>query len=168
MYIETVSPNAVAICLLKEEIELRGIAQSMSAGSARELVRQVLREAGQEPWQDMEIELFSRDGDVLIMARPAAGGCALFVFSAGETAVQAALACPAGLPSSLLTQDGRYYLALRCDEQSVPNVLYEYGEAIPKAERLLAHLREHGACLIDSGAVDALKGWFGGDRKRQT
>jgi len=164
MYIETVSPSAVAICLPREELELRGIEQEISAGSARDLVRQVLREAGQEPWQDMEIELFSREGDILIMARPAALSSALFAFPSGEIAIQAALACPAGLPSSLFTLDGAYYLAVRCDERKVPNVLYEYGEAaLPgKAERLLAHLREHGACLIDGGAADKLKGWFGG------
>jgi len=161
MYIETVSASAVAICLPREDLELRGIAAAIGPGPARELVRKVLRDAGQEPWQDMEIELYTRDGDVLIMARPATLCCTLFVFPSGELLIQAADACPGGLPSSAFTRDGKFYLSLRCDERSVPSRLYEFGETLPRAERYITHLREHGECLIDSGAVDTLKRWFG-------
>lgn len=161
MYIETVSQRVVAICLPKEEMESRGVSAAIGPCSARDLVRQVLREAGQEPWKDMEIELFARDGDVLIMARPAVLSCALFSFPTGEILIQAALVCPPGLPACLFADGERYYLALRCAESGAPPVLYEYGEPVPQAERRLAYLREHGVCLIGSGAVDALKAYFG-------
>jgi hypothetical protein len=160
MYIESVDPGAISVCLSEDELKERGVLCPPCAGDAREIVRAALRNRGEAPWPDMEIELFSSRSAVLIIARPAHFNWSIVFFDNAEDMLSAALACPDKLPSSLYCLDGGYYLAVRNGHLPLPCQIFEFGRP-HTAGGFLYHLREHGICIAGNRAVDILKGYFG-------
>lgn len=156
MYIEAVSSTAIALCISRDELDARGLGESLSANTARELVREALRGSDEAPWEDIEIELFNCGRAVLLIARPSYGRERVFSFSDLEGVLAAAGYCPPESPSSLYEMNSEYYLVFSNVRNNLPSALYEFGESEPSAEKLLIRLREHGQQLISGNAAQKL------------
>lgn len=157
---ETVSNQAVAICLSREELTTRGYGDNISEKTAMEIVRQTLISRGEKPWQDMEIELYATEDHMLLMARPVSLSVYCFIFREFESLLSAISSFP-GTPTSYITYlDDSYYLLIKMKNGSVPMAMYEYGQGVSCSDLLAVHLTEHGHFIAGSDAVSLIKQKF--------
>ena len=160
MSLEAVTNAVVAIYLDGGELRERGLSRPLGAAAAKMLVREMLKAAGEEPWAEMEVEIFMAVGAILLMARPAKRRLCCFSFLDAETLLAAVASCPAGLPSGLTYYNGAFLLSVAGTQSALLAALFEYGDTVPDAEIYMAHLQEHGECILSANAVSELKRHF--------
>ena len=126
-------------------------------GALLALVRQALAERGLSLWPDTEAEQFTAGADTLVIARPAHHGRLTFYFEDLEALLGGALSCPDG-PSALY--DGGEGYVLAAERSCAGPGLYEYGRPAGLDGLWEAHAREQGRCIVESGAIAALRRYF--------
>lgn len=157
MPVSNISSHAVSISLSAEELP-----PVLDAEAAKSLIREALEAGGQPVWGDMEVELFTGNGGVLLIARPLMGEPRCFSFDDFERLLSAVLPIQDDFPSALTYMDGLWLLSLRCREEDVPFSLSEFGEPFDEySENLDLFHSEHGSRLIFRRAIGTLKDRFG-------
>lgn len=157
MTIETVTPNAVAISIPRAEL---GARQTLSPDQARAAVRCALLSGGQDPWANMEIELFAAETEVLLIARPVSLQPRRFRFACFEDLACALAYFPDEVDSDVIYIDGGFELHVRGGEDALPNAVYEFGEELPCTAELCMHISEHGDVVAEKNAVATLQRYF--------
>ena len=157
MRIETVTSQGVSLRISRAELPE---SEPLTAETARAAVLEALRDAGQLPWEQMEIHLIQGEEEVLILAKPAAGLPFRFRFSCFSHLAAAAAYLPAALRSDAVYIDGGYELLLYSASPSLPNAVYEFGEPMPCSPELTAHLLEQGDVIAADDAAAVLQKWF--------
>lgn len=160
MSMDAVSGEVVAIYLDNDEMGTLGYELPLSAPAAREVVRDYLRARGEEPWTEMEVDLFGCEGALLLLARPSSGEWHCFSFHTCDAMLAAAVLVPPEIPSKLTYIHRKYLLSLRCGFEAIPSALFEYGEHDRLDARRERHLQEHGKIIIPSNAAAVLRTYF--------
>lgn len=159
MATESITERAVAIYLEETELQELGLHIPVSAAEARALIVSAMRTKGKRPWQTMEVDMFTYDDSVLLLARPSGKAAECFVFEDLEALLGAAGCLPRDTPSTLLWMDGAYYLLLDDPRLSAPS-LNEFGRRVDCTCSGAAHMTEHGKVLLSGAAVGDLRRYF--------
>lgn len=160
MSTKSIHSHAVALYYTQAELQELGLDLPVTAQTARRLVSNALCISGREPWSEMEVDLFSYEDALLLLARPSPETAHCFLFSDFETLLTAARCLPETTPSTLLWADGNFFLFLGvCSMQGI-GALYEFGQPVCCTPEQAAHLAEHGNILIGSRAIFTLGRYF--------
>lgn len=162
MATESITESAVAIYLEETELQELGLHIPVSAREARALISDVMRKGGRQPWGKMEVDMFTYDDSVLLLARPSGKAVSCFVFDDLESLLGAALSLSAAAQSTLIWLDGRYYLFFGPGETCQAPALYEFGQRQSCDDGSFAHIAEHGKVLMAGHAVSELRRYFAG------
>ena len=160
MLIEAVSNDVVAICLNQLELNSRGLDTALSGNDARKLVVKALKEQGEQPWPEIEVELFTSEHSLLLLARPARQKTCCFSFNTIESIISAVCAYDCAAPSELFYYEGSYLLLIREAPEKLPFTLFEYGDRLHVHASLPVHIREHSNCLISENAIGLIRNTF--------
>lgn len=158
--LETISNYAVAICLSRYELMSRGYGESISEKAAMDLVRQTLISRGEDPWQNMEVDLFANGDEMLLMARPVSLSVYCFIFRDFESLITAIGSFGESPPSFVTYMEGSYYLLMRMKEGAIPMAMYEYGQSFACSDLLAVHITEHGHLIAAGDAVSMIRQKF--------
>ena len=158
MLIEAVSNDVVAICLGSGELDRIG--SGISGDAARELVVQALMTRGEEPWPEIEVEMFESEHSLLLLARPARQKMYCFMFDGIEPLISAVLCHDSSPESSLFYYDKKYCLFLRETPEKTAFSFFEYGERLDINTALSVHIREHSDMIICKNAVADIRSRF--------
>lgn len=157
---KTITARSVSIYLEPEELQSAGLGPSPEDCDLRALVRRELASHGQKVWLQMELDVFGGvDGGLLLIARPLPDTPLCLRFKDFEDLICAVNLCSDAESSELSALDGDYYLVLDCQAEPPPGV-FEFGEPVHASEAVIAHLREHGACILHRDAVLTLQKHF--------
>lgn len=160
MSTKSIHPYAVALYYTQAELQELGLEMPVTAQTARRLVSNALCGSGREPWSGMEVDLFSYEDAVLLLARPSQESAHCFLFRDFEELLAAVRCLPETAPSTLLWADGNFFLFLGvCSMQGI-GALYEFGQPVCCTPEQSAHLAEHGNILIGSRAIFTLGRYF--------
>lgn len=162
MATESITESAVAIYLEETELQELGLHIPVSAREARALISDVMRKGGRQPWGKMEVDMFTYDDSVLLLARPSGKAVSCFVFDDLEALLGAALSLSAAAQSTLIWLDGSYYLFFGPGETCQAPALYEFGQRQSCDDGSFAHIAEHGKVLLANHAVSELRRYFAG------
>lgn len=157
---DAVGSDVVAICLSRDELSKKGFSDSLSAVSAKRLILEALKDKGEELWDDMEVEVFTCEDALLVMARPAWNEYHSFYFKSIDNIILSLESTDREFPSSLFYFQGEYILCLRAGEDELPSAFFEYGDHIKHRTEFLAHLCEHGESIIPQDAFSVLRSAF--------
>lgn len=157
---ETITNYAVAICLSRDELLSQGFGESISEKAAMEMVRQTLISRGEDPWQNMEIEVFTGEEELLLMARPVSLSVYCFIFRDFESIISAISSFQESPPSFITYLEGSYYLLMRMKQGAAPMALYEYGQGLSCSDLLAVHITEHGRLIAGGDAVSMIRQSF--------
>ena len=161
MLIEAVSNDVVAICL--GQLELEKIGPGISGDAARELVVQALKNRGEEPWPEIEVELFTSKHSLLLLARPARQKMYCFMFDSIEPLISAVAPHSCSPESSLFYYKKKYCLFIRETPEKTAFSFFEYGKKLDVDTALAIHIREHGHMIICENAVSHIRKYFNSD-----
>lgn len=165
MATESITECAVAIYLAESELEELGFHIPVSAKDAKTLISNAMLTSGRQPWGKMEVDMFTYDDSVLLLARPSDRAIHCFVFDDFEDLLAAALSLPMTAQSTLIWMDGAYYLFLGVTEVGRSGALYEFGHPVHCNEGSFAHIAEHGDLLLTNRAIFELCRHFSDVRK---
>lgn len=157
---ENITECAVAIFLDETELQELGLHIPVSAKQARTLITNAMLISGREPWCEMEVDMFTYDDSVLLLARPAEGAAQCFLFEDLEDLLGAVGCLPATAQSTLIWMDGGYYLFLGIHDIGHSGALYEFGRPVPFSDEHWAHIAEHGKILAANHAIFTLTRYF--------
>lgn len=160
MSTKSITECAVAIYLEESELQELGLCLPVSAKDARTLIANAMLTSGRQPWEDMEVDMFTYDDSVLLLARPTGQGADCFLFEDLETLLGAVQCLPQTAQSTLLWMDGNYYLMLGVNTIEHANALYEFGFPVRCTAEKAAHIAEHGKLLIGNQAIFQLTRYF--------
>ena len=160
MAIKEVTHTAVAICFDAGELAELGLNSRLNGKTARALVNKALRARGVKPWAETEIEIFSFNGTLLLLARPAKYENYLFRFRNAESMLAAASLCPIEMPGRLTYFDESFILSVLSTAERLPFPLFEFGELLPVSKDLMAHFEEHGEIVVSEQAIAVLRQFF--------
>lgn len=149
MTTQLVSPDAVAVILLSDEVN--------DPNSVRALVRSLLLHEGLTPWKDMAIELFPSERGTLLIARRSDLVHEGYRFDEFEALISAVHICPKEYPSQVICYDSAYYLLVSRPIEDTPMDMSEFCLSEQICESMLAHLSEHGRILIPANAITVLQ-----------
>lgn len=148
-----VSPWAVSICFSEDELP-----PPLDSASAKKIVSDALFDGGHSVWPDMEVEVFSGNGGVLLIARPLHGALRCFSFRDVEHMIAAALSLGGEPPSRLTYMEGQWLLSIRSGSDRDACALSEFGDRIEDySDGNEEFLSEHGQVIIPQKAVSVLK-----------
>lgn len=159
MATESITERAVAIYLEQAELLELGLHIPVSAGDARTLIVSAMRTNGKQPWQTMEVDMFTYDDSVLLLARPSGKAAECFAFDDLEDLLGAVCCLDRETPSTLVWLDGSYYLFLDDPRLSAPP-LNEFGRRVRCTQSGAAHMTEHGKILLSGRAAGDLRRYF--------
>lgn len=159
MATESITESAVAIYLEETELRELGLHIPVSAKDAKDLISSAMRNRGWQPWGKMEVDMFTYDDSVLLLARPSGKAVDCFAFDDLEALLGAALSLPEAL-STLIWLDGRYYLFFGPGDAAHAAPLFEFGERLRCDDGSFAHMAEHGKVLLAGHAVGDLRRYF--------
>ena len=160
MSAESITESAVAIYLEETELRELGLHIPVSAKDAKNLLSNAMRKGGWQPWGKMEVDMFTYDDSVLLLARPSGKAVSCFVFDDLEALLGAALSLDPASQSTLIWLDGSYYLFFGPGETCQAPALYEYGRRQSCDDGSFAHISEHGKVLLAGRAVSELRRYF--------
>ena len=160
MSTETITECAVAIYLEGSELRELGLCLPVSAADARTLIVNAMRTNGRQPWSLMEVEMFTYEDSVLLMARPSERAISGFRFDDLEDLMSAAHVLPENTQSTLIWLNGNDYLFLGVQEVGHTGALYEFGRPHRCSPGQAAHIAEHGKVLMANRAVFLLNRYF--------
>lgn len=159
MATESITESAVAIYLEETELRELGLHIPVSARDAKALISSAMRKGGWQPWGKMEVDMFTYDDSVLLLARPSGKLADCFAFDDLEALLGAALELPDRL-STLIWLDGRYYLFFGPGDAGYTAPLYEFGQHLRYDDGSFAHMSEHGKVLLSGHAIKDLRRYF--------
>lgn len=159
MATESITESAVAIYLDVEELRELGLHIPVSAKDAKALISSAMRKGGWQPWGKMEVDMFTYDDSVLLLARPSGKLADCFAFDDLEALLGAAMNLPETL-STLIWLDGRYYLFFGPGDAGHAAPLFEFGQHLRCDDGNFAHMAEHGKVLLADHAVRDLRRYF--------
>jgi len=163
MATESITESAVAIYMEEAELQELGLHIPVSAKDAKALISDVMRKGGRQPWGMMEVDMFTYDDSVLLLARPSGKAVDCFVFDDLEDLLGAAFCLAPGEGSTLIWLDGSYYLFFGPGDTGRAAPLYEFGRHIHCDDGSFAHMAEHGKVLLAGHAVGDLRRYFSSD-----
>lgn len=166
MSTKSITESAVAIYLEETELQELGLHIPVSAKEARALISDVMREGGKQPWGKMEVDMFTYDDSVLLLARPSGKAVSCFVFEDLEALLGAALCLDDEAQSTLIWLDGCYYLFFGVGETGHAPSLYEFGRHRNCDDASFAHMAEHGKVLMAGHAIRDLRRYFSNDVRK--
>lgn len=165
MATESITECAVAIYLAESELEELGLHIPVSAQDAKTLISNAMLTSGRQPWGKMEVDMFTYDDSVLLLARPSDRAVHCFVFDTFEDLLGAVGSLPRTAQSTLIWMDGAYYLFLGVNEVGRSGALFEFGRPVHCSEGSFAHIAEHGDVLLTNRAIFELRKHFFDVRK---
>lgn len=160
MSAESITECAVAIYLDETELQELGLHLPVSAKEARTLITNAMLTSGREPWCEMEVDMFTYDDSVLLLARPSEGAAQCFLFEDFEDLLGAIPSLPRTAQSTLIWMDGNYFLFLGVNDIGHTSALYEFGQPLRWNEGRWAHIAEHGKVLLANHAIFELDRYF--------
>lgn len=161
MSAESITESAVAIYLEETELKELGLHIPVSAKEAKTLISNAMRKGGWQPWGKMEVDMFTYDDSVLLLARPSGKAVDCFAFDDLESLLGAALCLAPDALSTLIWMDGSYYLFFGPGDAGSKAPLYEFGRRVRCDDGSFAHMAEHGNVLMANHAVSELRHYFG-------
>lgn len=160
MSAESITECAVAIYLEGDRLRELGLGLPVSPGDARTLIANAMRTSGRQPWGDMEVDMFTYEDAVLLLARPSDMAHHCFRFDDLEALLSAAACLPEDTESTLIWLNGQYHLFLGVQDVGRTGALYEFGQPFRCPDALAAHMAEHGQVLMKERAVFLLHRYF--------
>ena len=113
MSTKSIHPYAVALYYTQAELQELGLEMPVTAQTARRLVSNALCGSGREPWSGMEVDLFSYEDAVLLLARPSQESAHCFLFRDFEELLAAVRCLPETAPSTLFHAGHRRPVRIR-------------------------------------------------------
>jgi hypothetical protein len=138
----------------KNMVSLRFSGEPVPQGQAlQRLIYEALRQAGEEPWEELEMDCFSAGAESVVLARPGQPYRRCFFFPDWESLLGVASGCPAG-ESYLYQAEGGYVLAVA--RRAMGLSLYEFGQRLARGALWECHAQEQGQCLMEKNAIEML------------
>lgn len=156
----TVTDSSVILYIKGSDLPEASDEGTITAADARTLVLRELESHSMPPWTNMEIDMFSSEGSVLIVAYPVTRQYRCFSFS-GSDELLSGISGYASPPESQLTYlDGHYLLTLSLETGEPPMSMYEFGDERILSDDFRSHIHEHGSVIIKRNAAGVLKKYF--------
>ena len=154
MDICNLSASALTVYISSEELRSKGLAaESLTAEETALLIKDALPET--ENYLSI-LEVYPGKDATLVFLFLSALEPAFFRFDSIENVISAAQNC-GGEPSSLYFTGGEYVLSVYpWRGAELPPALFEFGTELKAPREYELFLREQGAALIDSSAIESL------------
>ena len=164
MKIQAIRNDSIALFTDIRELNSRGIDDGCITGDRTvKMIRAVFSELGITCHGTIDAQVYINGNNVLIFAQICAfpDVCELFCFSALEHLICACHALNSTPDATLISHDGRYYLAMHSQGENMDfHTVTEYGNAEPYPRLKYAFISEHGTTVCHSGAISLLRGKF--------
>lgn len=160
MSTESITECAVAIYMDETELQELGFHIPVSAKDAKTLISNAMLTSGRQPWRKMEVDMFTYEDSILLLARPSGKTIHCFAFDDFEDLLGAVACLPVTTQSTLIWLDETYYLFFGINPVGNANVLYEFGCPVHCSEGHFAHIAEHGKVLLANHALFELNRCF--------
>lgn len=158
MTIQQINPASIAVYLSPEDLADHGcLADNLTVQQAFHITRMACGKLGFSPSGILEIEAFPDACGVLVFAKLHERRHMLFRFSNLESLLSAITALPRPFPDASLSYwNHAYFLSFVASIPSYHSILSEFGEPISQEDSYMAHINEHGNCILRKNALEQL------------